>query len=150
MADGDTGLTNLVLTGNLTVGDTLTVKNDGLTTISQTFALADFADVTTTGTAEFDVDIPAGAYVLCSKILDVTGFIGNTSATLQIGDGTDADRYSTGTPSVFTTATYVDAGKPSGAPFHAAAKTPTLIVTAASDFTSVTAGAVTVEITFIA
>jgi len=79
-------------------------------------------------------------------ITDVTGFAGDTSATITIGDGTDADRYNTGTPSVFATATDIDAGAVSGTAYHAAAATPTLIVTSGSDFGAVTAGSVTITI----
>lgn len=94
--------------------------------------------------------IPAGAIFLYSKVLVPTGFAGNTSAVLVIGDGSDADRYNTGTPSVFATAAAgVEMGDPSGNQFHTAAVTPTLTVTSASDFTSVSAGQLTVSLYYI-
>lgn len=156
MSVGDTNLTNLVLSGDLTVGGALAVTGDltiegsGMITVTETFAFDDFADVTTTGTAEFSVDIPVGAYFLCAQVLDIVGFTGSgATATMTIGDGTVVDRYMTGTPSVFTTAAgTVDFGKPSGAPYHGVAKTPTLIVTVA-DYTAVTAGSVTVALSYI-
>ncbi len=151
MAYGDTGLTNLVLTGSLTVGTDFTIEGSGLTTVTKTITFDEMTDVTTTGTYEFPADIPAGAYFVCTKILAVVGFAGDTSAVITIGDGTDVDRYMTGTPSVFTTAAAgVDAGVPSGKPFHLLDKTPTVIVTTDSDFSSVTAGSVTIAITYLA
>lgn len=101
-----------------------------------------------TGEYSLAVDIPAGAYVTHAVVRNVTGFAGNTSATLTIGDGTDVDRYNTGTPSVFATAAVVAMGNPSGTEDNAAAVTPVLTVTGASDFTSVSAGALDVYIHF--
>ena len=45
--------------------------------------------------------LPVGATVLASAITDVVGFTGNVSAVMIIGDGTDTDRYMTGTANVF-------------------------------------------------
>ncbi len=101
------------------------------------------------GTFVMTADIPAGAYVNHSVVRNVTGFANNTSATLTIGDGSDVDRYNTGTPSIFATAAVVAMGAPSGTRDNAAAvATPTLTVTTASDFTSVNAGALDVYIYF--
>jgi hypothetical protein len=104
-----------------------------------------------TGTYELTVGtIPAGATFLYAAITAVTGFAGDTSATITIGDGTDVDRYHTGTPNVFATAANgVSVGSPSGVLYHDAAKTPTLIVTSDSDFSSVSAGSVTVELYYL-
>jgi hypothetical protein len=123
----------------------------GLKVLSQTVTLSDFTDGgATAGTVVLDMTIPKGAVVLQSFITAVTGFIGDTSAVITIGDGSDVDRYNTGTPSVFTTATDVSAGAVSGTAFHAAAiATVTLTVTSAADFTSVTAGQATVSIMYL-
>lgn len=102
----------------------------------------------TAGTYTMKVQIPIGAQVIGALVTGVRGFIGDTSATLVIGDGSDADRYNTGTPSVFTTAAMVAMGAPSGTLVHTAAIKPVLTVTSASDFTAVTAGAVTVRIIY--
>ena len=101
------------------------------------------------GTYVMKSPIPIGAHVLATTYTEITGFIGDTSAVLTIGDGTDADRYNTGTPSVFTTASAVSAGVPSGTQGHAAAVYPTLTVTSNADFTNVTAGAVKVSIFYV-
>lgn len=99
------------------------------------------------GTLDLSVSIPAGAVFARSLVSDLTGFIGDTSAALTIGDGTDVDRYNTGTPSVFTTAPEgADMGAPSGTAFHSAAKTPKLTITSGADFTNVSAGQLTVTL----
>lgn len=118
--------------------------------LSATIAYDDFTDnEDTTGTYEFASDIPVGAMVLGIAITDVTGFTGDTSAVITVGDGTDVDRYNTGTPNVFATADAVDPGVVSGVPFHAAAKTPTVILTSATDFGAVSAGNMKIDIFYV-
>jgi hypothetical protein len=99
------------------------------------------------GTIVLPGTIPLGAIVTHAKYTNVTGFTGNTSATLTIGDGTDADRYMTGTPSVFATIDAVSVGNPSGTAYHAAAiSTITATMAGNTDFTAISAGEVTVSI----
>lgn len=122
-----------------------------LVSYQQTVTVAEFTDGgSTTGTLDLGITIPAGAVFAQSLVTGLTGFAGDTSATLQIGDGTDVDRYSTGTPSVFATASAgADAGVPSGTKFHSAVKTPKLTVTGNADFTSIVSegnGAMTVTL----
>ena len=118
--------------------------------IQQVVSYADFTDGgAAAGTLALTPQLPAGAYVTGVTVANVTGFTGDTSAVLTVGDGSDVDRYNTGTPSVFATATYVSMGKVSGVPSHAAAQAVTLTVTSASDFTSVSAGALTIRIHYI-
>ena len=123
----------------------------GLRVIRKTIAYDDFTDGgSTTGTYVLSDSIPAGATVITSTVKDVTGFAGDSSATIQIGDGSDAGRYSTGTPSVFATASGIVAGVPSGVKEHATAvSTITVTVTSGSDFTSVSAGQCTVSIFYV-
>lgn len=118
---------------------------------TQTVAFDDFTDGGgAAGTLQMDDSIPAGAIFLYSKVLVPAGFAGDTSAVLTIGDGSDVDRYNTGTPSVFATAaTGVEMGDPSGSQFHATAVQPTLTVTSGSDFGSVSAGQLTVSMFYI-
>lgn len=138
-----------------TVREYMKVKNDGAdddwrTTsgvIRQTVLFSQFTDGgSTVGTKTLTEQIPAGAFVRQTLLHNVTGFTGNTSAVLTVGDGTDVDRYNTGTPSVFTTAVAIDMGVPSGTKIHVTAATVTLTVTSATDFTSVSAGALTISI----
>ena len=100
------------------------------------------------GTLELGTSIPEGAIVVQSMIDAVTGFAWDTSAVLTIWDGTDVDRYNTGTPNVFATADHISAGAVSGTAYHAAAKTPVVTVTSNADFTSVTAWAATITIMY--
>lgn len=120
-----------------------------LVTYQETVAKSAFTDGGgTSGTFDLSCTIPAGAVFAQTIIDQITGFTGDTSATITVGDGTDVDRYNTGTPSVFTTAAEgVDAGVPSGTKFHSAAKTPKLTVTSNADFTNVaSAGSVRVTL----
>lgn len=104
----------------------------------------------TSGTKTLAQSIPIGAVVLKTVIVDVTGFTGDTSAALTVGDGTDVDRYNTSTLDVFSAVNAIDGGAISGTAVHAsAAKAPVLTITSASDFTNVTAGALTVKIFYL-
>lgn len=101
------------------------------------------------GTYDLLEQIPQGAIVLRAELLDVLAFLGNTSAVVTLGDGTDVDRYNTGTPSVFTNNAVLDVGVPSGAVVHTAAVTPRVTVTGGSDFTNISAGEMTVRIWYL-
>lgn len=133
------------------------LKNDGhdndwhgVQMLCETVAYTDFTDGgSTAGTYNLKTQIPEGAWVLRTILQDVTGFTGDTSATLIVGDGTDTDRYNTGTPSIFTTATAIDMGAPSGTQIHTAAKTVTLTATSNSDWGAVAAGSLTIIIVYI-
>lgn len=104
----------------------------------------------TIGTIVIPGTIPVGAVATRTYIRDLTGFTGNVSATIQIGDGSDVDRYTTGTPSVFTTATILDPGAVSGTAIHATAVSAvTVTITASSDYTAVVAGALAFDIYYL-
>jgi hypothetical protein len=121
----------------------------GVYVISETVDYTDFTDGgSTAGTYVLKQTVPVDAVALRTRLSVQTGFTGDTSAALIVGDGTDTDRYNTGTPSVYTTDTAVDAGAVSGTAWHDAAKSVTLTVTSAADFTAVTAGRLTVTIYF--
>ncbi len=116
-------------------------KNGGvgrLEVLQQTVAVTSFTDGgSTAGTLSMNATIPKGAVVTQTLLTDVTGFAGDTSAVITVGDGSDVDRYNTGTPDVFSTATDVSAGAPSGTAYHSADKTPVITITSATDFTAV-------------
>lgn len=121
--------------------------------ITETVLYSQFTDGgSTSGTYTLTAGtIPAGAIVLFSSVSAITGFTGDTSAVITIGDGTDVDRYNTGTPSVFTTAANgVSVGAPSGTQYHTAGKSVVLTVTSATDFGAVAAGSVTVNLYYLA
>jgi hypothetical protein len=119
--------------------------------ITQTVDYDDFTDGgAAVGTLVMTGTVPVGAILIGSKVLVTDGFAGDTSATLTIGDGSDVDRYMTGTPSVFATAaTGIQTGVPSGNKLIATANTPTLTVTSGSDWGSVSAGTLAVTIIFV-
>ena len=118
--------------------------------LTKTILFSEMVDAGTTGTFTFAESIPAGATLLSLDCVALTGFTGDTSATITVGDGTDVDRYMTGTPSVLTTAANgLDLGVPSGLPNHPSAKAPVVVITSAADFTSVNAGSITLELYYI-
>jgi hypothetical protein len=108
----------------------------------QRISIADFTDGgSTVGTLVLTPDLPAGAFVLGSQVRAVVGWAGDTSAIMTIGDGTDVDRYNTGSYNVFATAAYGADGDtenpPSGNRGHLAAMTTlTVTVTTGADFTT--------------
>lgn len=132
----------------LTAGVTVT---GSLVKLTETIAYTAMTDVTTTLTYDITAGtIPVGAWYICSQCTALTGFAGDTSAVITIGDGTDADRYNTGTPDVFTTAANgVALGAPSGVQSHDAAKTIKVTITTAADATSVSAGSITLEFYYL-
>ena len=122
----------------------------GVHCVAETFTRAQMTDGgSTSGTFVFGETIPVGAVVLRTLIKGVTGFIGDTSATITIGDGSDVDRYNTSTPNVFVTDASVDAGAASGTVYHDSAATITATITSGSDFTLVTAGRVSIFIFYL-
>ena len=142
------------LIGDVTGDVTGNVNSVGIHKIVETVALADFTDEEdATGTAELSTDIPIGAVVLSCHITALTGFSSESdtaTATVTIGDGTDVDRYMTGTPSVIDDAANgLSLGAVSGVAYHAAAKTPTIILTEDSDFGQFETGSMTVEIIYV-
>ncbi len=120
--------------------------------ISETVGFAAFTDgLGAVGTYVMTVSLPAKSIFLYSKVKVPAGFAGNVSAVLTIGDGSDVDRYNTGTPSVFTTAANgIEMGAPSGTRYHATAMaTVTLTVTGATDFTAINAGSIAVSLYYL-
>lgn len=156
--EGSVTLNVINTDGKITVGaDTLDITTNTLVNsdlkvpvlrvYQETFAFGDMTDGEgTSGTFDLTLTIPEGAIVTQSFIDDVTGFAGDTSAVITIGDGTDVDRYNTGTPNVFATADHISAGAVSGTAYHADAKTVTVTITSNADFTNVSAGELTITI----
>lgn len=117
--------------------------------IEATAAFGDFTDGgAAIGTYTLTETIPQGAIVYAAVLEPaLVGFAGDTSATIQVGDGSDSDRYSTGTPDVFSdVAGGMALGAVSGTAYHAAAKAPVVTITVATDWGSVTAGSINLAI----
>jgi hypothetical protein len=103
----------------------------------ETVTVAQMTDATTTGTYTCTFELPVGFWIHRAILTDVTGFAGDTSATINVGLSGDNDRLNTGNPSVFASATIIDLGAPSGILPVTTAFKPVIIVTSATDFTSV-------------
>jgi len=115
-------------------------------TFSQRVGYASFTDGGgATGTLDLNVVIPAGAYYVNTLVTDLDDFVGSAVVTFTIGDGTDADRYNTGTPSLAADSDYLDVGVPSGTLLHTAAKTVKVTITDDSAFSDISAGAMTIS-----
>lgn len=123
----------------------------GLRCLAVTVPYSAFTPSSTIGTYDLTEQIPARAWVQQAILVDVTGFTGgaNASATIQIGDGTTVARYSTGTPSVFTTAVAIDLGVPSGTKIHTTAATVRITITVSSAFNTITAGSLTLLLYYL-
>lgn len=133
-------------------GKALVLNGVQICKITETVLFSQFTDGgSTAGTYDLQSKIPVGALYLGTAVTAVgAGFAGDTSAVMTIGDGSDVDRYNTSTINVFATAAAgIAAGIPSGTLYHAAAIAPKLTVTSATDFTSVSAGSVTVEMYYL-
>lgn len=152
-----------LLAGSLSAADLLSAVAAGaiansllgapkLVAYQETILFSQFTDGgAASGTLNLSTSIPAGARYAFTLITGITGFTGDTSAVIIVGDGTDTDRYMTGTPSVFTTAAAgVDMGVPSGTAWHTAAKTPVVTITSATDWGAVVAGAATLTLFYYA
>jgi PKD repeat protein len=124
----------------------------GIRKVCQRVKVTDFTDgLSTSGTLTLKKTIPAGSFVIGSKVKVETAFIGDTSAHLAIGDGSDADTYSGNTyHSVFTAAdNLVKAAfitTDCGIVALGSAGNIVLTLTSGSDFTNVTAGQMFVEV----
>lgn len=117
--------------------------------ISQRISYSDFTDGgAATGTKALNATIPIGAIAQRCFLVNNTEATGVTTLTIQVGDGTDVDRYTTGTPSVATAAGILDLGAVSGTDEHTATKTPTVTLTEDDDFTDITAWAATVVLQY--
>ncbi len=102
------------------------------------------------GTYASDMTLPVGSVVLYSFVDVTAAFSGDTSCALQIGDGSDADRFNKSSdPSVFA-AGNIDGGVPQGVQFCSAAAAITLTATGGSDWGSVSSsGDMTVYLVYV-
>lgn len=129
-------------------GKMLDLNGVNIAHYQQTVDHADFTDGgAAVGTLDLSTVIPLGAFFLGCALRNVTGFAGDTSAVIVVGDGSDADRYMTGTPNVFASIPGgLSLGIPNGVLYHAAAKTPKVTITTAADWTSVSAGGFIIDL----
>lgn len=117
-----------------------------LHSIPFTIARTDFSGTAgAVGTATLPTLIPAQATFDHMAITGGTGFLGNGSALMSFGDGSDVDRYhASGSINVFGTAQYgYSAGVPSGTRYHTTPGTVKVLLQGTSNIGSVTGGTVT-------
>ena len=102
------------------------------------------------GTLATGMTLPVGALVLFSFIDVTTAFSGDSSCALQIGDGSDADRFNASSdPSIFAAGNILG-GIPQGVQWCSAATSITLTATGGSDWGAVNAaGDMTVYLIYV-
>ena len=126
----------------------------GIRKVGEWIEFGDFTDAGgAVGTKTLAKQIPAGSLVFGSKVKVTEGFIGDVSAVLDIGDGSDADLFSQTTHNVFAAASNLIEGADAAADgsyrgFVAISSdtTITLTVTVDNDWGDVTAGKMFVEV----
>ena len=102
---------------------------------------SDFTDNTdATGTYTSTIVLPVDFFISRCVLVNLTGFTGDTSAAITVGDGSDVDRLHAGTPSVLASLAALELGVPAGTACVATAFSPVCIVTGGADFTSISAG----------
>ena len=130
----------------------------GVRAVRQRVLYSDMTDSTTTGTYALPVTIPAGSFVIGTKVDVLTGFTGgtNTTAVMDVGDGSDADKFSYTTFNVYTAATGLmeqadagAAGTETGLALVTSDATPTLTVTVSADYTTISAGELEIAIYYL-
>lgn len=119
-------------------------------TISQVVAFGSFTDNTdATGYIDLATQLPAGAIPLGVTYLVSTGFTGDTTAVVQTGVAGDLDRFASVTDQSVLAAATVGHGVPADAVDGiAAAQTIRVTVTGSTDFTSISAGSMTVTVVY--
>lgn len=131
----------------------------GIRKVTQDVLYSDFTDgAGTSGTLNLRDTIPAGSFVIGSKVNVKTGFTGDTSCVLDIGNSSDADAYSFSTHNIFTAADNLleladaqgDGGADaSGLSLVTSDTTVLLTATSGSDWGAVTAGKIIVDVFYL-
>lgn len=127
----------------------------GIDRVVEKVALSQFTDgAGTDGTYALKTTIPAGSFVLGTQVDVLTAFAGDTTAVMDVGDGSDADAFSYTTFNVFTAAKGlmeaadgVSGGSTGHGVYLATSETTvTLTVTGGSSFAAITAGELVVAV----
>ena len=133
------------------------VEGMGIRSVYQEVDYDDFTDGGgTSGTLNMTQTIPAGSFVIGSKVNVLTGFTGDTTCTLDIGNSSDADAYSFTTHNIYTAATNLleqadgqTGGTDTGFAVVTSATTVLLTATGGADFTSISAGKIRVWVYYL-
>jgi len=121
--------------------------------LSETVAIGDFTDGTdATGYIDLSTALPEGSLVLGWQADVKTGFTGDTSAAVQVGESGNVDRFSAVTANSCLTADVVGSPAAAVAANHgylAAAVTPRVTITGASDFGNFAAGEMDIKLIYV-
>lgn len=107
------------------------------------------------GTLNLSKQIPAGSFVIGSKVRVTEGFTGDTTAVMDVGNASDEDRYSLTTHNVIAAASNLlenaDVGASGAAGLDPVTSDTTvkLTITGDSDFSLITAGKLYVEVFYL-
>lgn len=130
----------------------------GLRKVDQWVKVEDFTDGgSTAGTLTLNNQIPAGSFVIGSKVTVTEGFTGDTSCVLDIGTSGDPDAFSYTTHNIFAAAKNLVEGCDSasagntGTGIVPISSDTTVLLTATSgtDWSAVTAGKMYVEVFYL-
>jgi len=134
------------ITGNLTVTGSIT-GGSYVSRITQTVAFGAFTDNTdATGYIDLTAKLPAGSLVLGWRAVVTTGFSGDTTAVVQVGKAGALSAYSTSTSGSVLAAGTVGSASVLATSFEGAETTVRVTVTGGADFTSITAGEMTITV----
>ena len=141
-------------TGNVNYELEASLTGIGLRKVSQIVEYGDFTDDGSDANGDLTLtkSVPAGSFIIGSKVTVKTGFIGDTSAVLAIGASANDNEYSGNTThNVFTSGTnnlvkaaFISSDAGLGA--VGSDQTIYLTLTSDSDFSDVTAGRLLVEV----
>lgn len=122
----------------------------GLRKITQTIKYTEFVDGGgAAGTLTMVSQLPAGAFLIGTKVTVKTAFIGDTSCVLKAGKTSGEDEFTDGTSiNIFTAGTKGDSME-DPLEFLAAAASVYLQATSGSDWGLVTAGELTIDIYYL-
>ena len=124
----------------------------GLRKVGQWVEVANFTDGGgAAGTLNLSKQVPAGSFVIGSKVKVTEGFSGDTTAVLDVGHSGDDDAFSLTTHNVLSVASNLveaaDVGSGDAGLLPIASDTTVLLtLTGASDFGLITAGKMFVEV----
>ena len=128
----------------------------GIRKVAQIVKYSDFTDTgaDTNGDLVLDKLIPAGSFVIGTKVTVKTGFTGDTTAVLAVGAAVDGDDWSgNGTINVLAAARNLVASAflaaDGGMQAISTAAYVYVTVTGGADFTSITAGEALVEVFYL-
>ncbi len=140
--------------GNINEQLELSKVGMGFRKVSQIVEYGDFTDdgSDTNGDLILNKQIPAGSFVIGTKVTVKTGFTGDTSAVISVGPSKDSDDWSgNSTLNVFAAARNLVASAMNGAvgglqAVSSSANSVYVTVTGGSDFSDITAGRMLVEV----